>query len=61
MIVYIVMSWGVDDIPIGIFDNYDLARECADKNNTGVYSMTINEEIDKKDFFKTIVKRERNK
>ena len=55
------MAWGTDDVPIGIFDNYKLARECANKNNTGVYEMTINEEIEKKEFFHKIVKKERNK
>lgn len=61
MIVYIVISWGVDDIPIGIFDDYKLAKKCAEENNTGVYEMTINEIIDRKEFFKRIVKKERNK
>lgn len=61
MIVYVVMAWGTDDVPIGIFDDYKLARECADRNNTGVYEMTINEEIEKKEFFHKIVKKERNK
>ena len=55
------MSWGVDDIPIGIFDDYKLAKKCAEENNTGVYEMTINEIIDRKEFFKRIVKKERNK
>lgn len=61
MKVYIVMSWGVDDVPIGIFDDYELAKECAKRHSTGVYEMIINEEIDKKEFFKQIVKKERNK
>lgn len=52
MKVYVVMSWGVDDVPIGIFDNYELAKECAERHGTGVYEMTINEEIEKQDFFK---------
>lgn len=52
MKIYVVMSWGVDDVPIGIFDNYELAKECAERHSTGVYEMTINEEIEKQDFFK---------
>lgn len=52
MKVYVVMSWGIDDVPIGIFDNYELAKECAERHGTGVYEMTINEEIEKQDFFK---------
>ena len=61
MTIYVVMSWGVDDVPIGIFDDYELAKECAKRHSTGVYKMIINEEIEKKDFFKQIVKKERNK
>lgn len=61
MKVYVVMAWGVDDVPIGIFDNYELASECAKRNETGVYEMTINEEIVSKDFFKRIVKKKGNK
>ena len=61
MIVYIVMAWGTDDVPIGIFDNYELAEECAKRHSTGVYEMIINKEIEKKDFFKQIVKKGRNK
>ncbi|MBQ7275900.1 MAG: hypothetical protein IJS58_01495 [Bacilli bacterium] len=52
MKVYVVMSWGVDDVPIGIFDDYELAKECAKRHSTGVYEMIINEEIEKKEFFK---------
>lgn len=59
MIIYVVMSWGVDDVPIGIFDNYELAKECAERHSTGVYEMTINEEIEKQEFFKR--GKERNK
>lgn len=59
MELYIVMAWGTDDIPIGIFDNLEAAKECAKRYNTSVYTMTLNEELkDKKDFFK---KSERNK
>lgn len=61
MKVYVVMSWGVDDVPIGIFDDYKLAEKCAKRHSTGVYEMIINEEIEKKEFFKQIVKKERNK
>lgn len=57
MKVYVVMSWGVDDVPIGIFDDYKLAEECAKRHSTGVYEMIINEEIEKKEFFKQIVKK----
>lgn len=61
MELYIVMAWGTDDIPIGIFDDLKLARECAKRNNTAVYVMKLNEELkDKKDFFKN-KKSERNK
>lgn len=31
MKLYIVMSWGSDDVPIGIFDDIDKAKECAKK------------------------------
>lgn len=41
------LAWGTDDIPIGIFDDLELARDCAKRNN-------------KKDFFKN-KKSERNK
>ena len=57
MTIYVVMSCGVDDVPIGIFDDYELTKECAKRHSTGVYKMIINEEIDKKDFFKQIVKK----
>ena len=60
MELYIVMAWGTDDIPIGIFDDLELARDCAKRNNTAVYVMKLNEELkDKKDFFNN-KKSERN-
>lgn len=63
MELYIVMAWGVDDIPIGIFDSADKATECAKRNNTAVYVMKLNEELkDKKDFFSGQLKKSgRNK
>lgn len=63
MEIYIVMSWGSDDIPIGIFDSLEAAKECAKRNNTSVYKMILNEELkNKKDFFEGQIKKsERNK
>lgn len=52
MKLYIVMSWGSDDVPIGIFDDINKAKECAKRNNTRVYTMNLNEELEnKKKFF----------
>ena len=60
MELYVVMAWGTDDIPIGIFDNVDAAQDCA---NTSVYKMMLNEELkNKKDFFEGQIKKSgRNK
>lgn len=58
MELYIVMAWGSDDIPIGIFDDLKKARECAKRNNTSVYKMILNEELEnKKDFFEGQIKK----
>lgn len=63
MELYIVMAWGSDDIPIGIFDDVEVAKKCAKKYNTSVYTMTLNEELEnKKDFFERQIKKSgRNK
>lgn len=57
------MAWGSDDIPIGIFDDVEVAKKCAKKYNTSVYTMTLNEELEnKKDFFERQIKKSgRNK
>lgn len=63
MELYVVMAWGTDDIPIGIFDNVDAAQDCAKRYNTSVYKMILNEELkNKKDFFEGQIKKSgRNK
>ena len=63
MELYIVMAWGTDDIPIGIFDDVERAKDCAKRYNTSVYKMILNEELkNKKDFFEGQIKKSgRNK
>ena len=48
MEIYVVMSWGSEDVPIGIFSDIKKAKECAKRNNTNVYVMNLNEELENK-------------
>lgn len=52
MQLFIVMDWGSDDIPIGIFDDLKVAKDFAKEHGTSVYRMELNEKLDdKKEFF----------